>query len=112
MKNSNYNTRENFESLVARERAREVPNINVRTAVRRALQKEQREPESLQVSDILIEWFSGVRGFIATGLAIASIAALAMIVFTQAGSFSEDPDSQGTDELTAFIDSGDWSILL
>ena len=112
MKNSNYNTQQHFESLIEGERNRVVPTINVRSAVRMALQREQSIYESQEVSDVLVQWFSGIRGFVATGLAVASVAALAMIVFTQIDTFSDDQNSQDNDELTAFIDNGDWSALL
>jgi len=111
MKNSNYNTRLHFESLLSLERERVVPTVNVRTAVRQALMQEQVFLEAQGVTEIIVGWFSGVRGMIATGLALASVLALALIAFNQVDSFL-DNSVNDSDHVSDFIDSGDWSELL
>ena len=115
MKNSNYNTRQHFESLLAQERERAIPQVNVRAAVRQALTGEM-ETASFDSEDtlaIIVSWFSGIRGWIATGLALASVAALAVIAMNQVDTLLEDNTANPeSDQVAVFIDSGDWSELL
>ncbi len=112
MKNSNYNTQHQFEALVSKERLRDVPVVNIRAGVRQELQNDYAAFESEDALDIIVLWFSGVRGLIATGLALASVVALGLVAYSQLHTLESSSVSDGGDQVASFIDNGDWSDLL
>ena len=112
MKNSNYNTQHQFEALVSKERLRDLPVVNVRAGVRQALRNDNAAFESEDVLEIIVTWFSGVRGLIATGLALASVVALGLVAYSQLDTLEGSSSIDGGDQVASFIDNGDWSDLL
>lgn len=112
MKNSNYNTPPPFESLVIRERLRSVPQVNVRSAVREALQADAMNPSWDALFDEMTAWFSGIRGWLATALALASVLAMAALSYQEIDSLIDGSEASESDPVSTFIENGDWSELL
>lgn len=112
MKESNYSMQQQrFNTLVNEGQSLEVPTVNVRESVRSAL--EQRATDTLivdELSETVVTWFSGIRGgFVAGALGLAVICIGFFVISQTSTLLSNDVEE---DEVSTFIDSGDWSQLL
>lgn len=112
MKNSDYSTPPRFEQWVQQERNRSVPQVNVRVAVRSALETPKNHVVAKDALDDLASWFSGARAWVAGSLAGALIVAMALLIFQQIESLQQETLELETDHVSTFIESGDWSELL
>ncbi len=112
MKNSDYSTPPRFEQWVQQERNRAVPQVNVRVAVRSAMEAQTSNAVAQDALDDLVSWFSGARAWVAGTLTGALIVAMGLVIFQQIDSLQEETRELETDQVSAFIESGDWSELL
>lgn len=111
MKESNYNTQQQFEDLVKQGRELSVPEVNVRANVRAALERQVDSSLSLDdVSDTLMKWFSGIRGGVFASALVLTVLLTGIFVVSQTSSLLESGSEE--DGVSEFMDSGDWSQWL
>ncbi len=110
MKDSNCNLHPLWDEAVRRAEADEAPPIDVRAGVRLALEAELK-PEALQLAwdEALAMWFGGMRLRVLYATVAACLVAAAVLY---PGGQLSDPDDGSLDEVSAFMDSGDWSEWL
>ena len=110
MKTPNYNTRQQFETLLTRGRAQTAPEVNVRARVRAAINRERSVTAGYdEVSETLVRWFSGLRGGVLAGVVIMTVFLVGLFFVNQVSSGGVDSQEDG---VTVFMDSGDWSDLI
>ena len=110
MKDSNCNLHPVWDEAVRRAEVDEAPPIDVRAGVRLALEAELKA-ESLPLAweETLSMWFGGMK----LRVLYATVAAcLVAAVFLYPGGRLSDLEDGSLDEVSAFIDSGDWSEWL
>jgi hypothetical protein len=111
MMNTKQPSGSSFEALCQRECARTVPPVNVRASVRAAIEREQAIPVALDALGLLVSWFSGIRGWLVTGVVVACVLTLGFVALERLG--NAGTDISGDEELFVyFMESGDWSGLL
>lgn len=112
MKESNYSMQQQrFKTLVNEGQGLEVPTVNVRESVRSAL--EQRAETFFVVDDLsetVMTWFSGMRGGLVAGALGLAIICTGVFVVSQTSNLLANEVEE--DEVSTFIDSGDWSQIL
>ena len=111
MKDSKTHFPPEWQGRIEQARQRPVPQVNVRSRVRAALEAEAASPDGIDAAALaMVDWFSGIRGRVFAGVALALLATLAVFAYREAsGILSMDA---GDDEVTQFMQNGDWSDWL
>jgi hypothetical protein len=111
MKESDYNTHQQFEQLLTRGRNQTVPEVNVRERVRAAIEQQYAGvSETDEISETLVRWFSGIRGGVFTGVIVITVFLAGILIMNQSSALINAANEE--DGVTQFMDSGDWSELL
>ncbi len=108
MKDSNYNIHPHWDSILDKVKSEEAPEVNVRARVRAAIVSKGQIRSEASALDLIVNWFSGFRGLALSGL----VGTFLLVTGIYALSPSEDFDEAEVDDVTAFIESGDWSEWL